>query len=347
MAVDDAYYRKVAESSLKPVWSREGGPPRRKAVPHIWRWELMESMIRAAAEDDGLDEIGHRRALSMVNPGFNGLQHGTISTTSAAIQLIKPGEVATAHRHPAAALRFIMVGSDAYTIVDGEKAYMEEGDLVLTPTMMYHDHAHAGMTNDDMIWMDVLESPLSTFLEVLPGDDYPEDVQPITKPAGYSASVVGGGLMRSMGDQELPRTLPLSYKMADAYRALLESTVESPFDGVIMEYINPLNNGHALPTIQCALQRLRPGEHTRNHRHNHGTVYNVHRGHGFSIVDGVKMEWNTHDVFCVPPGSWHEHANLETDTDAVLFSVGDFPIVEAADWVREEEGEPQEVLEVR
>ena len=342
MAIDEAYYRKVQEASLKPVWSRE---PRhtRHAIPYIWRWDLMESMIREAARDNGLDEIGHRRALSMVNPGFNGQQHGTISTASAAIQLIKPGEVATAHRHPAAALRFIMVGSDAYTIVDGEKEYMEEGDLVLTPTMMYHDHAHAGKTNEDMIWMDVLESPLSNFLEVLPGDEYPEDVQPVTKPAGYSASLLGYGVMRAFGQPDLPRTLPLAYKMEHAYNALLESMVESPFDGVAMEYINPLNNGHALPTIQCSLQRLRADEHTRAHRHNHGTVYNVHKGHGFSIVNGIKMEWRTHDVFCVPPGAWHEHANLESDDDAVLFSISDFPVVEAADWVREEEGTYQEV----
>ena len=342
MPIDEAYYQRVREASLKPVWSREARP-RRRAVPYIWRWDLMERMLREAAQDNGLDEIGHRRALSMVNPGFNGEQHGTISTASAAIQLIKPGEVATAHRHPAAALRFIMVGSDAYTIVEGEKAYMEEGDLVLTPTMMYHDHAHAGMTNEDMVWMDVLESPLGTFLEVLPGDDFPEDVQPVTKPAGWSASFLGGGAMRAFGQQELPRTLPLAYKMADAYAALLDSTVESPFDGVAMEYINPLNNGHALPTIQCSLQRLRAGEHTRTHRHNHGAVYNVHKGHGFSVVDGIKIEWQTHDVFCVPPGAWHEHANLVDNDDAVLFSISDFPLVEAADWVREEEGTYQEV----
>ena len=343
MPIDDDYYARIKEANMSPVWQLGRGGRRVKTAPHIWRWELTGPMIREAAEGDDLESIGHRRALSLVNPGFEGQRHGTISTASAAIQLIKPGEVATAHRHPAAALRFIMMGSDAYTIVDGEKMFMEEGDLVLTPTMMYHDHAHAGFTKEPMIWMDVLESPLVQYLEVMGGDEYPEDVQPVTRPAGYTASLVGRGFMRPFGEKPPDRTLPLAYKWADAYGALLESVHDSPFDGVAMEYINPLDGGHTLPSVACALQRLRPAEHTQAHRHNHAVVYNVAKGSGFSVIDGLRIDWGKHDVFCVPAGTWHEHANADSDDDAVLFSISDLPVVEAVNYAREEEGTRQEV----
>ena len=346
MALDQGYYDRLKEASITPVWNR----PRASSVrvaPHIWRWDMMEAFIREAADNEGLDALGERRSLSMVNPGYQGQRHGIISTQTTAVQLIKPGEIATAHRHPAAALRFIMHGSDAYTIVDGEKMYMEEGDLVLTPSMMYHDHAHAGFTDQDMIWMDVLDGPLSTFLEVMGGDQYPEDVQPITKPAGYSAGRVGRGFMRNFGDVPTDRTLPLGYKWEDSYGALLDSTQETPFDGVAMEYINPITGGHTFPNMAVSLQRLRPGEHTRTHRHNHSTVYNAAKGSGFTIVDGVRMDWNLHDIFCVPSGAWHEHGNSSDSDDAVLFSVSNLPVVENADLAREEEGDSQEVTETR
>ena len=341
MALDESYYDQLETAGLAPVWKRDR-PGTLSMEPGIWRWETTERLIRAAAAGEELESLGSRRALGLMNPGFHGQFFATSPTAITAVQLIKPGEVATAHRHPASALRFIMHGSDAFTIVDGEKMYMEEGDLVLTPTMMYHDHAHAGFTDQDMIWMDVLESPFARFLGVMEGDQYPEDVQPVTKPAGYSAGLVGRGFMRGFGDKPADRTLPLGYKWEDSYGALLDSTQETPFDGVAMEYINPLDGGHALPTTACSLQRLRPGEHTRAHRHNHAVVYNAAKGEGFTIVDGVRMDWALHDIFCVPAGAWHEHANESNSDDAVLFSVSDLPIIEAADYVREEEGDYQE-----
>ena len=150
-------------------------------------------------------------------------------------------------------------------------------------------------------------------------------------------------IRRNFGDRPEARTLPLAYKWEDSYGALLDSRQESEFDGVAMEYVNPLTGGHTLPSVSCSLQMLRPSEHTRAHRHNHAVVYNVARGSGFSIVDGVQMDWERHDVFCVPAGAWHEHANASSRENAVLFSVSNLPMIEAADYLREEEGSYQEV----
>ena len=49
------------------------------------------------------------------------------------MQVIKPGEIAPAHRHSPNALRFIIEGEGAYTTVEGERVVMRPGDFVLTP----------------------------------------------------------------------------------------------------------------------------------------------------------------------------------------------------------------------
>src|ERR1051325_10930731 len=75
------------------------------------------------------------------NPGLNG-QWATTNTLIAAVQVLLPGEIARAHRHSPAAIRFIMSGNGAYTAVEGEKVVMREGDLVLTPSWLWHDHGN-------------------------------------------------------------------------------------------------------------------------------------------------------------------------------------------------------------
>ena len=74
------------------------------------------------------------------------------------LQILNPGEIAPPHRHSMAALRFILQGKGAYTIVEGEKFVMEAGDLILTPQGTWHEHANEG--TEPMIWIDGLDVPL-------------------------------------------------------------------------------------------------------------------------------------------------------------------------------------------
>ena len=55
-----------------------------------------------------------------------------------------PGEKAPSHRHSQSALRFISKGTGAYTIVQGERIFMEEGDFLITPKNLWHGHEHLG-----------------------------------------------------------------------------------------------------------------------------------------------------------------------------------------------------------
>jgi gentisate 1,2-dioxygenase len=50
------------------------------------------------------------------------------NTIHISVQLVNPGEVAAAHRHTAAAIRFILKGNPkAYTVVQGERLPMSGG----------------------------------------------------------------------------------------------------------------------------------------------------------------------------------------------------------------------------
>jgi len=79
----------------------------------------MVAMMRQAGEVLGLEE-GGRRSLLFTNPAIP--TKGTTLSLRVGLQMLRPGEVAWAHRHSMGALRFVARGNPkAYTIVDGEK----------------------------------------------------------------------------------------------------------------------------------------------------------------------------------------------------------------------------------
>lgn len=102
----------------------------------------------------------------------------TTDTLYAGLQLINPGEVAPAHRHRAFALRFIIEGERGFTAVEGEKIYMERGDVILTPPWQWHDHGHEG--DDVMIWLDGLDLPMFQYIPVNFAEMYEESRYPST-----------------------------------------------------------------------------------------------------------------------------------------------------------------------
>src|SRR2546427_3035813 len=72
----------------------------------------------------------------------------------------------------------------------------------------------------------------------------------------------------------------------------------------------------------------RPGINTKPHRHSSSQVYHVFRGHGATIVDGLRLEWEQGDFFALPPYAWHEHVNGSSTEEVVLFSTTDTAVLE-------------------
>jgi gentisate 1,2-dioxygenase len=104
---------------------------------------------------------------------------------------------------------------------------------------------------------------------------------------------------------------------------------------VLLEYANPVDGGHTLPTCSCAIQLLRPGEKTKSHRHTSTTVYYAFRGRGMTKVSANEFNWGKGDIFVVPSWQWHSHENMAGE-DAILFSISDRPSTAALGLYREE-----------
>jgi gentisate 1,2-dioxygenase len=334
----DAFHAALERDALDGLWrvqerARATGS---RVRPHLWRWETVYRHLLRAGELLRLERAADRRVLLLVNPGLPEVRAAT-HTFAANVQLIQPGEVAPPHRHTATALRFVIQGHGAYTTVEGERIPMGEGDLILTPNWTWHDHGNE--TAAPVIWMDALDRPLVAALQAMFFEPYPEARQPVTRPADYSARKYSAGL-RPLGNRDTPVLSPQrAYRWADTYAALttLAAADEAtPYDDVALEYRNPATGGHALPTLGCTIQLLRPGVHTRAHRHTSSTVYHVFRGRGWTVIDGQRFDWARGDFLVVPPWAWHEHANASATEEAILFGVNDLPALEALALYREE-----------
>jgi gentisate 1,2-dioxygenase len=306
--------------------------PHVRSQPCLWRYEDVRPRVLRAGELVTAEEA-ERRVLMLLNPGLEGKMAAT-ATLYAGIQLILPGEVARTHHHTPAAIRFVIEGEGGYTAVSGEKAPMHRGDYLTTPNWAWHDHGNDGV--EPVIWLDGLDLPFVTGIDAVFFEEFGEDRQPIVRPQDDSLRRWGANLKPSWQAPPGPYSPILNYSWATSRAALhgLRESEGSPFDGIIMEYINPVNGGPTLPTMSAYLQLLRRGEHTRAHRHVASTVYHVAEGGGFSVIAGRRFAWAVGDTFVVPAWAWHEHAAL--DGEAVLFSFSDRPILQAFALDREE-----------
>ena len=144
--------------SMAPLWENLNHlltpEPEVKSVPHLWDYSELRSLLlesgrhlcrRSRTPRPYVGEPWLTRQLFNYRILYGGLQ------------LIMPGEIAPAHRHSPAALRFIIEGSGAYTSVNGEKTFMEPGDFVITPSWTWHDHGHEG--TEPVVWLDGLDIP--------------------------------------------------------------------------------------------------------------------------------------------------------------------------------------------
>ena len=111
--------------------------PEPQAKAYLWKNELIKKKLFEAAEIFTPERGGERRAIYFQNPGLTYRQPwgwaSTTQTVYAAAQLLFPGEKAPSHRHSQNALRFVTDGKGAYTIVQGQRVFIEEGDFLITP----------------------------------------------------------------------------------------------------------------------------------------------------------------------------------------------------------------------
>jgi len=295
-------------------------------VPYLWSWDTVNDTLLEAC-DVMPDSLTQRRNVNFLNPGLR--MPGTTNNIMMGMQLVGPGELAWGHRHTMGAIRFVIEGDEQlYTVVDGDKLPMLRGDLVLTPAWTWHDHHNESDHNG--VWLDVLDVPLIFALNQAHYEPFGESLQPQHPTPETYASRRAAPVRPAW---ETRRTAPGPYRYAwsevepllRAYR----SEPASPFDDVILDYVNPLTGGPTLPTLGCAIQRLRPGFSGESHRHTSAAVYHVLEGAGVTECGEKKLHWSAGDSFVVPNWMRHRHLNASGASDAILFSVTDRPLLDA------------------
>jgi 1-hydroxy-2-naphthoate dioxygenase len=341
----EKFDEEIAKLHLRGQWqfdhllTRAIGGPNPAGIPYLWKWSTMYPQLVEAC--DVLPEsYTARRHLGFVNPGLE--RRGATHTMLMGLQMVRPGEIAWAHRHSIGALRFAVQGSEhAYTVVDGEVCRMENYDLILTPSWSWHDHHNE--SKEHVIWLDVLDVPLVLMLNATFYEPYAVDRQQVKRASEAEYLRERAGVLRPTWERPQQQRLPIHYRWSEAEKQLkkMAHLEGSPYDGLSLEYVNPMTGGSALPTLGCWIQMLRPAEATQRHRHISSAVYFVVRGEGETVVGDQRLEWGQHDAFVIPNWSWHQHINRSKTEEAILFSVNDIPVYQAFGLYREE---PEESL---
>jgi gentisate 1,2-dioxygenase len=316
----EAFDQWLAGHNVKGIWDRDGDST--EFEPWLWKWEELYAALVKAADFFEVG-FGGRRNINLINPGVG--RRRPSHTMSGSLQYLMPGDTAQSHRHMATTCRWVVNGdAGAFSVMDGEAFPLLEGDLLVAPPYAWHGHYHEGQK--PMIWL-TATSELLRLNHGPAGATYPERIQPVDKPEGWWSSVMSGPTRPTALPSGFLRP-PYRYRWAETQAALmtLKQREESdPFDGIILDFTNPLDGGPTFSTMAARIQLLTPHETTRAHRHNSTTIYQAFRGSGVTVADGKRLEWSQGDIFVIPPWAIHHHENLRDD-DAILYSLGDDPV---------------------
>ncbi|OAP59251.1 hypothetical protein AYL99_06549 [Fonsecaea erecta] len=294
---------KLPEQHVQPLWTAMRAmvtpKPSPKAEVAVWRYKELRSLLLEAGDVVSSEEA-ERRVLMLVNPALKA--PFTTDTIYAGLQLINQGETAPAHRHQAFALRFIIEGSRGFTAVEGEKVYMQAGDVILTPQWQWHDHGHEG--TGPMIWLDGLDLPLYHQIPTHFAEPYEKERYP-SKPVSNSA---------------------LRFPWEDM-KARLDAD-SAPW--ALQHYQSP-SGDFISSTLGAHAEKVQAGKQSMGKRDTCSYIYHVHSGHGQTEITttsgATKMvRWGPHDTFAVPAWSRIVHT-ADGEQDCYLFVLSDRPLL--------------------
>ena len=324
-----AAMKQAGVGALWEVQAAEAADPPPKSKPLHWRWRDLQKLIDMTARVVTTEEA-ERRVLMLQNPAYGHAGRGGPATPNltANLQILLPGERARPHRHTIHALRFVMEGSGATTLVDGKACPMEPGDMILTPAWTWHEHVHEG--TERMVWFDGLDAPLRRHLAAAEFEPGPAHDMPVTVNDAAFAAV---GLVPMGGVTNKDYSPIFRYPWTTARPALMRAPAAR--DGSrTLRYVNPETGGPAMSLIDCLLLGLSKGAATQPARSTAEAVYVVAEGTGNSTVGDVTITWEKNDVFTAPRNHWTSHT--AASRDAVLFAMTDRDLMARLGMLRDE-----------
>jgi gentisate 1,2-dioxygenase len=311
--------------NLVPLWPSlravlPPGGPRPATQPTHWPYRPLRPLLMRAGELTPIEKA-ERRVLVLANPG-HGLD--AMKATPAiylGMQLLLPGEWAPSHRHTPNAVRMIVEGEGAYTTVDGEKCPMSRGDLILTPTGLWHEHGHDG--NQPVVWLDVLDLPLLYYLEasyVIEGRR--QEVKPPSDAAYARAGIVPTPMFGRNGK----RYPMLRYPWAQTRAALVAlGEGQAPGEAVQVTYVNPETGGDAQNILGFSALMLRRGDVVKLPSRSPASIFHVIEGAVDATVGDHRFALEEADTCCAPGFAAVTLAN-RADAPSFVFIADEAPL---------------------
>jgi gentisate 1,2-dioxygenase len=239
------------------------------------------------------------------------------------MQLLLPGEWAPSHRHTPNAVRMVVEGTGAWSTVDGEKCPMVRGDLILTPTGLWHEHGHDG--NEPVIWLDVLDLPLVYYMEA---SYHADGGRQTVKPGRGDRAYARGGVLPTPVFERSRRAYPLlRYPWADARAALESLASDQPeLEAVQVTYANPETGAHAENILGFYALMLRPGQTLALPARSPAMVIHVIEGGAQAQIEGQQFTLSEADTCCAPGYTAMHLRNTSAHTPAFLFIADETPL---------------------
>lgn len=322
-----AYRNALTAQNLVPLWPslRAVLPPNQptpRTCATAWSYRALRPLLLEAGALTPIEKA-ERRVLVLANPGHGLEKMQASSTIYLGMQLLLPGEWAPAHRHTPNAVRMIVEGEGAYTTVDGEKCLMQRGDLILTPSGLWHEHGHEG--DKPVIWLDVLDLPLVYYMEA----SYVTEgkAQVLNGDAAGAAYPLGGVVPAPLFNRGATGFPMLRYPWADVRRALNNLALRQPeIEAVQLAYVNPETGADAQSILGFSALMLRPGETLTLPARSCATVFHVIEG-GTSITTPTnRFVLDEADTCCIPGYLEVALVNISATEPSFVFIADDAPL---------------------
>jgi gentisate 1,2-dioxygenase len=331
-AVSPLLRKRWEAEDLVPLWeSPNGALGPSPETPRHWQWQRLRPILLETGKIS-LPSIVERRVLQLLNRSSPG--ETTAGLMNASIQVLMPGELARAHRHSMNALRLVLDGHGAETVVNGKPCAMEVGDLVTTPAWTWHEHRHHGST--PVMWLDVLDAALYVAAGEARFEQGPiRGSVPMLDDAMFTAPTLAPVLEGSW-DVDSP---VFRYPWGHTQRAL--QAAPRGADGARrVRFVNPVTGWPCLSLIDCHVTEIEPRSPTRPFRTSASSICSVVEGEGVSRIGDVTVEWRAKDTFTIPQHTWVSHE--ARGGVARIFTAQNREVYRRLGLLTEQQGSPKE-----
>lgn len=322
------YRDALTRLNLVPLWPSLRGvmpanTPRPQTQATHWPYATLKEQLLRAGELTPIEKA-ERRVLVLANPGHGLEKMQASAAIYLGMQLLMPGEWAPSHRHTPNAVRMVVEGEGAWTTVDGEKCPMQRGDLILTPTGLWHEHGHDGQA--PVIWLDVLDLPLVYYLEASYHINGARERN--QSPVSDHAPPMHAGLAATTVFRRSGKSYPmLRYPWAAARAALVQLGASSAADAPAqITYVNPETGNDAQNILGYYAMMLKPSQKVTLPARSPASVFHLIEGQVVVETDASRffLEWA--DTCCLPGFAAVRLENPSADTPAFLFLADESPL---------------------